>query len=36
MLAKVRRILGVSEQAAQKYDGERFNLRKPSELEVRK
>jgi hypothetical protein len=28
--------LAVSKQAVQKFDGERFNLRKPNELEVRK
>ena len=28
--------LGVSKQAAQKFDGERFNLRKLNEVEVRK
>jgi len=28
--------LAVSKQAAQKFDGERFNLRKLNELEVRK
>jgi len=28
--------LAVSKQAAQKLDGETFNLRKPNELEVRK
>jgi len=36
VLAKVRERLAVSKQAAQKLDGERFNLRKPNELEVRK
>jgi len=34
--AKVRERLGVSKQVAQKFDIERFNLRKLSELEVRK
>jgi len=34
--AKVRERLAVSKQAAQKLDGERFNLRKLHELEVRK
>jgi len=34
--AKVRERLAVSKQAAQKSDEERFNLRKLSELEVRK
>ena len=28
--------MAVSKQAAQKLDGETFNLRKPNELEVRK
>jgi hypothetical protein len=36
MVAKVRVKLAVSEQAAQKFDGERFNLRKVNELEVKK
>ena len=36
MVAKVRRRLAVCEQAAQKFDGERFNLRKLNELEIRK
>jgi len=36
MSVKVREILAVSKQAAQKVDVERFNLRKISELEVRK
>ena len=36
MGAKVREGLTVSEQGAQKFDGERFNLRKLNELEVRK
>ena len=36
MIAKVRERLAVSKQAAQKLDGERFNLRKLNELEVRK
>jgi len=36
VVAKVRERLAVSKQAAQKLDGERFNLRKPHELEVRK
>jgi len=34
--AKVRESLAVSKQAAQKFDVERFNLRKLNELEVRK
>jgi len=36
VVARIREILAVSEQAAQKCDGERFNLRKLNELEVRK
>jgi hypothetical protein len=36
VVAKVRERFGVSKQAAQKFDGERFNLRKLNELEVRK
>ena len=36
MVAKVRERLAVSKQAAQKFDGKRFNLRKLNELEVRK
>ena len=36
MVAKVRERLAVSKQAAQKFDVERFNLRKLSESEVRK
>ena len=35
MVAKVRESLAVSKQAAQKIDGERFNLMKLNELEVR-
>jgi hypothetical protein len=35
MVAKVREILAVSQQAAQKFDVERFNLRKLNELNVR-
>ena len=34
MVAKVRERLAVSKQVAQKFDGERFNLRKLNELEV--
>ena len=34
--AKVRERLAVSKQAAQKFDGEKLNLRKLNELEVRK
>ena len=36
MVAKVGIRLAVSKQAAQKFDGERFNLRKLNELEGRK
>ena len=36
MVAKVRERLVVSKQAAQKFRGERFNLRKLNELKVRK
>ena len=36
VVAKVRERLAVSKQAAQKFDGEGFNLRKLNELEVRK
>ena len=36
VVAKVREILAVRKQAAQKVVGERFNLRKLNELEVRK
>jgi hypothetical protein len=36
VIAEVREILAVSKHAAQKLDVERFNLRKLSELEVRK
>jgi hypothetical protein len=36
VIAKVRERLTISKQAAQKLDGERFNLRKLNELEVRK
>jgi hypothetical protein len=34
--AKFREKLAVNKQAAQKFDGERFNLKKLKELEVRK
>ena len=34
MVAKLREILAVCKQAAQKFEGERFNLRKLKELEV--
>ena len=36
MVAKVRGRLAVSKQAAQRFDGQRFNLRELNELEVRK
>jgi hypothetical protein len=36
VVAKVREILAVSKQAAQKFDGEGFNLRQLNELEIRK
>ena len=36
MVAKARERLAVSKQAAQRSDGERFNLRKLNEVEVRK
>ena len=36
VVAKVREILAVRKQAAQEVVGERFNLRKLNELEVRK
>jgi hypothetical protein len=36
VIAKVRERLAVIKQAAQKFDAERFNLKKPSELEFRK
>jgi len=36
VVAKVRKRLAVSKQAAQKFYGERFNLRKLKEVEVRK
>jgi hypothetical protein len=36
VVAKVRERLVVSKQAAQKFDAERFNHKKPSELEVKK
>jgi len=36
VVAKVRERLAVIKQAAPKFDVERFNLRKLSELEVRK
>jgi len=36
VVAKVREILAVSKQAAQKFNGKRLNLRKLNVLEVRK
>ena len=36
MVAKVRERLAANKQAAQKFHGEGFNLRKLNELEVRK
>ena len=36
MVAKIRESLAVNKQATQKFDWERFNLRKLNELEVRK
>ena len=36
VVVKVRERLAVSKQAAQKFDGQRFNLRKVNELELRK
>jgi hypothetical protein len=36
VVAKFRVIFSVSKQAAQKFDGESFSLRKLNELEVRK
>jgi len=36
VVAKVSDRLAVSKQAAYKFDGERFNLRKLNELKVRK
>ena len=36
MIAKVKERLAVSKQTAQNCDGERFNLRKLNEIEVRK
>ena len=36
VVAKVREILAVSKQAAQTFNGERFNLRKLNQLDVRK
>jgi hypothetical protein len=36
VFAKFRERLAVNKQATQNFNGERFHLRKPSELEVRK
>jgi hypothetical protein len=36
VFAKVRERVCVSKQVAQKFDGERFNLKKLNELEVKK
>jgi hypothetical protein len=36
VVAKVRERLAISKKEAQKFDAERFNLKKLSELEVRK
>jgi hypothetical protein len=36
VVAKVRERLAVRKQEAQKFDGEKFNLRKLDDLEVRK
>jgi len=36
VVAKVRERLAARKQAAQKFDGERFNVRKLNELKVRK
>ena len=36
MVAKVRESFAVSKETAQMFGGERFNLRKLNELEVRK
>jgi hypothetical protein len=36
VVAKIRERLAVNKQGAQKFDGERFNLRKLNELVVRK
>jgi len=36
VVAKVRERLAVSKQATQRFDGERFNLRKLNEMEVTK
>jgi hypothetical protein len=36
VVAKFREILALSKQEAQRFDGERFNMRKLNEMEVRK
>ena len=36
VVAKVRERLAINKQAAQNFDGERFNLRKLNELEIKK
>jgi hypothetical protein len=36
VVAKVRVRMAVSKKASQRFDGERFNLRKLNELEVKK
>jgi hypothetical protein len=36
VFAKVREKLAVSKQAAQKFEGEKLNVRKINDLEVRK
>jgi hypothetical protein len=36
VVAKVRKRLAVSKQTSQRFDGERFNLRKLNELDVKK
>jgi hypothetical protein len=36
VVEKVKERFAISKQAAQKFEGERFNLRKVKELEVRK
>jgi hypothetical protein len=36
VIAKIRELLVVSKQAAQSYDRQIFNMRKPNDLEVRK
>jgi len=36
VVAKVRERLAESKQATQKFDGERFNIRKLNEAEVKK